>query len=191
MIQPAVAADVVDGAEGAGLGVARAIVDLGDAGADDRADAHHARFNGDVKRGVGEAVLTEMGGGVADGDNLGVRGRIAERDREVVADARDALVDDDESADRDFAFMGGAFGFFECDRHRGLAEGGALAELGDTLVVFGESFGVIVVAGHAWLRAVRGLTVADLASKMNYRMKAQCYAIGYGDCSGDNEFLGA
>src|SRR5687768_15452813 len=52
MIEPRVRADVEQAMHGAGLGIARAVDQTGDARIDQRTSAHRARFERDVDRGA-------------------------------------------------------------------------------------------------------------------------------------------
>ena len=85
--------------------------------ADQCSGTHHARFQGAVERGVFQAIVSDFGGGFAEGQDFGVRGGIVAGDRRVGAAADDFVFDDDNSAHRDFSFAfaltGQAQGFAE------------------------------------------------------------------------------
>ena len=98
----------------------------GDARLNHGAGAHGARFDGDVKRGVGEAIVADGFCGGAQGHDFGVGTRIAIADG-AISGARDhAIIGDDYRADRNFAVGGGIAGFFESERHPSGVGGGCL-----------------------------------------------------------------
>ncbi len=70
----------IDGAE---AGVGGSVNKAGDAGVDDGSGAHHAGFDGGVERGAGQAIVLQLFRGLADGEYLGVSGRVAVGDRAV------------------------------------------------------------------------------------------------------------
>ena len=80
-------------------------------------------------------------------------GRIVKAQRQVVRGSDDPILDDHDSADRDFAFVSRAGRFFERKAHRGFAKGIALRQARQAFLVFRHSFGVIVVhrCGRSYL----------------------------------------
>ena len=85
VVQRGVAEDVDHRAGRARLRVARAVDDALDARVQQRHRAHRARLERHVHLALGQAVVAEQLGGVAQGDDLGVRGRVVVGDRPVVA----------------------------------------------------------------------------------------------------------
>ena len=148
MVQAAVTAKVVNRSQRPGLFVARAVIDLGYPRIDQRADAHHAGFEGDVNDSAVETMLAECRTGVAHRDDFGVRRRITHRNRQVVTDADHPPIKQYERADRDFTFVGAARGLFERRQHHRGAKGAIALQFGDTPVVGGEPIVVQLVRCH-------------------------------------------
>src|SRR5258707_14042237 len=65
MVEARVREDFEAGADCAAFWVVGAVDEAGDTGLDDGASAHAAGLDGDVERGVGEAVVAEQTGGFA------------------------------------------------------------------------------------------------------------------------------
>src|SRR6267154_1733021 len=76
MVESRVGEDFEAGADGAAFGVVGAVDEAGDAGLNDGAGAHAAGLDGDVKGGVGEAVVAEEASGLAEDDDFGVGGGV-------------------------------------------------------------------------------------------------------------------
>ena len=96
--------DAEDGAAGAGLGVLRAVHKPRDAGVQDGSGTHRAGFKRDVKRTAGhQAVVLDVASGVAEGDDLGVRGRVVIADDPILAAGDDLAVVDEDRSDWDLA----------------------------------------------------------------------------------------
>src|SRR5260370_39118163 len=81
MVEARVGEDFEAGVDGTALGVVGTVDETRNAGLDDRASAHATGLDGDVERGISEAVVAETAGGFAQGDHVrGVNGvAIAER----------------------------------------------------------------------------------------------------------------
>jgi len=92
-----------------------------DAGMDHGADAHQARFHGHVEGRLREAVVADRSPGMSQGDDLGVRGRVARSDRLVEARAHEAVLQDDDRADRYLAGRRGFRRLFERQTHEVIA----------------------------------------------------------------------
>ena len=79
VVEAAVADDVPEGADGAGLGLPGAEDDTGDAGQDKGTGAHGAGLDGHGEGAAFETpAVAEAGGGGAKGEDLGVGGGVAE-----------------------------------------------------------------------------------------------------------------
>ncbi len=130
MVEAVVGAEVVEGVDGAGLGVAGAVDEAGEAGVDDGAGAHGAGFEGDVEGAIEETPVAEGLPGLAEGDDFGVGGGVVVEFAEVVSAADDLRwgvegVMDDEGTDGDFGASGGILGELEGLAHEeDVIEGG-------------------------------------------------------------------
>jgi len=113
VVEAGVGEDFEAGTDGATLGVVGAVHEAGDAGLDDGAGAHAARLDGDVERGVGEAVVAEKAGGFANDDDFGVGGGVAVANGAIAGTSEDLGVVDEHGADGNFAGCGGGTGFDE------------------------------------------------------------------------------
>lgn len=71
---------------------------------DQGSGTHHAGFQSAVEGGGFQAVVSDPGCGLPQGQDFGVRRRIAAGNRGIAAAAGDFVFDDDNCADRDFAF---------------------------------------------------------------------------------------
>ena len=100
MIEPGVGAQVVQGAAGAGLGVEGAEDEAVQPGEDRRPGAHRARLEGDDEGGLVEAPGAERLGGVSEGEDLGVRGRVLAHLTFVVTLGDDLAADEDDGSDQ-------------------------------------------------------------------------------------------
>jgi NADH-quinone oxidoreductase subunit I len=98
--------DFEAGANGAAFGIVGAVDEARDAGLDNGAGAHAAGLDGDVERGINEAVVAEKAGGFAKGDYFCVSGGVAVADSAVVRTRQNLAVVDEHSADGDFASLG-------------------------------------------------------------------------------------
>jgi len=103
MVESRVGEDFEAGADGAAFGVVGAVDEAGDAGLNDGAGAHAAGLDGDVKGGVGEAVVAEEASGLAEDDDFGVGGGVTIAGGAVAGTGEDLAVVDKDSADGDFA----------------------------------------------------------------------------------------
>jgi hypothetical protein len=88
-----------------------------EAGGDEGSGAHHAGLERAVEGRAGEAVVAEVGGGFADGQDLGVGGGVVAGDGRVPAAADDLAIDDDDGSDGDFTRAFTAAGEVECFSH--------------------------------------------------------------------------
>ena len=113
MVEARVGEDFKAGTDGAAFGVVGAVDETRDAGLYDGAGAHVAGLDGDVERGVGETVVGKPSGGFAKDDDFGVGGGIAVADGAVATASEDLAVVDKDSADGDFAGLGGSACFGE------------------------------------------------------------------------------
>ena len=103
MVQGGVIEHPHDGADGAGLGLGGAEDEPTDAGMDQRAGAHQARFDRHVERGAGQPVVADGARGVAQGDDLGVGRGVAGEYGLVAAPPDDGTVEHDDGAHRHLA----------------------------------------------------------------------------------------
>jgi len=110
VVEAGVVAQREQAAGGAGLGVGGAVDEAGDAGVDEGSGAHRAGLEGDVEGGAVDPPAAGAATGLAQGDDLGVAGRVGVGLAGVEADAGDAAVLDDEGADGDVAAGGGGGG---------------------------------------------------------------------------------
>lgn len=117
MVEAGVGEDFEAGADGAAFGIIGAVDKARDTGLDDGARTHAARLNGDVKRGVREAVVAKEAGGFAQRDDFGVGSGVAIANGAIASTGEDFAVVDDHGADGDFAGRGCGAGFRECFLH--------------------------------------------------------------------------
>jgi hypothetical protein len=85
------------------LRLRRAVDQRGDPRVHRRADAHQTRLDRDAQHGARQPVVPHLPRRVADRHNLGVRGRIAGRDRLVEAAPDNRALQDHDRADRHLA----------------------------------------------------------------------------------------
>ena len=104
-------------ADGAALGIVRAVDKAGDARLNHGSGAHGARLDGDVEIGAEKAVISCALGGFAESDDFGVRGGVAMRDGAVSSACDDLTFHHDDGADRDFAAFAGSASLGESDAH--------------------------------------------------------------------------
>lgn len=111
VVEAAVADDVPEGADGAGLGLPGAEDEAGDAGQDEGAGAHGAGLDG---HGEGAALkapaVAEDGGGGAEGEDLGMGGGVAEALTGVAGGGELAAVTVDDDGPYGDIVAGGAGG---------------------------------------------------------------------------------
>ena len=105
------------GAEGATLGIVSAIDESWDASLNDRAGAHGAGLERDVKNGVGKAVVAEDSRALAQDNDFGMRGRVIVANG-AIAGAREVhIVVNEHGADWDFAGVGGSASLLQSKAH--------------------------------------------------------------------------
>ena len=83
----------------------------------DRAGAHGAGFEGDVKGGACETVVAEEARGLAEDNNFGVGSGVVVTEGAVAGACEDGVILDEHCADGDFAGLGGDTGFGKRDLH--------------------------------------------------------------------------
>lgn len=103
--------------DGAGFGVRGAVDDERYSRKQNGAGAHRARFKGDVQSAVGQAPIADTGGGLRDGDHLGVGGRVAQLLALIVGRSNDASVANDDRTDGNFFLGFGGGGFYNRPLH--------------------------------------------------------------------------
>lgn len=123
MVEAVVFEELVESANGAGLGVADAEDDARNAGQDDGPGAHRAGFEGDVERGAEEPPVAHGLGGLGDGDHFGVGGGVVQRLALVVGPGDDAAVADDATADGHLVGVACGSGFAEGHVHESFVGG--------------------------------------------------------------------
>src|SRR6185437_15585134 len=94
----------------AALGIGRAVIEAADAGKRDRAGAHGAWLERDIEIAIGEPLAGKLFSGLANGQYLGMRGRIAVGKRPVPGCGDHLAVADDDTADRHLAGFSSHFG---------------------------------------------------------------------------------
>ena len=119
MIGAVVAEDFEAGMDRAALCLVRSINQAGDAGLEHCAGAHGAGFDGDVKSGVEQSVISDAERCVTEGQNFGVRGRITMSDGPISGARDNLLIEDQNCANRNLAACGRFAGFGECFGHEG------------------------------------------------------------------------
>ncbi len=92
------------------LGLRRAEHQSADARVHHRPDAHEARLDGHIQRGIREPVVPESSGRIPNRHDLGVRRRILRPDGLVVPAAHDLAADDHHRPDRHFPGPGRRLG---------------------------------------------------------------------------------
>ena len=118
VVEARVGEDLEAGADGAAFGVIGAVDEAWDTGLDDGAGTHAARFDGDVERGIGKAVVAEKAGSFAKDDDFGVGGGVTIADGTIAGTSEDLAFADEHGANGDFAGFGGGTGFGECFVHK-------------------------------------------------------------------------
>lgn len=113
VVQAGVGGEVVEGARGAGFGVRGGVDEAAYAGGVQGAGAHGAGLKGGVESTAGEAPATELFGGAAEGEKLGVSGRVSGGFALVVGGRHDLLSPGDHGAHGNLALFSGLRGFFE------------------------------------------------------------------------------
>lgn len=113
MIEARVGKDFEAGADRAALGIVGAIDEARDAGLDDGAGAHAARFDGDVERGIGEAIIAEQARSFAEDDDFGVGSGVIITDSAIAGAREDFAVVDNRGANGNLACGSRGQGFSE------------------------------------------------------------------------------
>ena len=94
MVEARVGEDFEAGADGAAFGVVGTVNEAWDAGLDDSAGAHAAGLDGDVERGVGEAVVAEKARGFAENDHFRVGSGVIAADGAIAGAGQNLAVVD-------------------------------------------------------------------------------------------------
>ncbi len=118
MVQPCIAADLVEALDAARLGIDRTKDDSADSCVDQGTSAHDARFKRDVHRAVEQAPMAHHGGRVAQREHFGVRCRVACELALVVTGSDHRTVTHHNCADRHIVVSLGGSRFGERDVHR-------------------------------------------------------------------------
>ncbi len=103
MVEARVREDIETGADGAAFGIIGAVDQTWDTRLDDGACAHATGLDGDVKRGVGEAVVAKNTCSFAKDNNFGVGRRVVVANRAVAGTGENLAVMDKHGTDWDFA----------------------------------------------------------------------------------------
>ena len=119
VVEARVGEEVVPAPERSGLGIIGAEDHLADACVDERSRAHRARFEGDDERATVESPAAERSGGIAQGEDLGVSGRVVREFAFVVATSEDRAGIDayDDRANGHIVMLEGGPGFVERKAH--------------------------------------------------------------------------
>ena len=118
MVQSAIVGDLHHAADGSGFRIVGAVDHARDAGVDERAGAHGAGLEGDDQRATQQPPVADAFRGLADGDDLGVRGRVAGDLPEVSPRRYDRAVGvEDHRADRDVSVLCRAIRFGQRQAH--------------------------------------------------------------------------
>ena len=110
VVEPGIREQVVERSAGAGLRICGAEHEPADTGGDECPGAHRARLQRHDDGALRQAPTAEPGRGVAQGEELGVGGRVARAFALVVAFRDDDAVGDDHGTDRDIAVGPGEAG---------------------------------------------------------------------------------
>ena len=105
------------GAEGATLGIVGAVDESWDASLNDRAGAHGAGLERDVKSGVGKAVVAEDSRGLAQDDDFGMCGGVIVANGAIAGAREVRIVVNEHRADGDFAGTGGSASLLQSKAH--------------------------------------------------------------------------
>ena len=125
VVEAGFGAELVEGVDTAHLGIVAAVDQFGDAGVDQGTGAHGAGLKGDREAAVFEAPEPAVGGGLAEGEDLGVGGGVGGGFAEVVGGPEHLAVVEavDDGADGDLALAGRGAGQFEGVLHHGEVAG--------------------------------------------------------------------
>ncbi len=116
----------------AAFGIGRAEIEAADAGKGDGGGAHGAGFERHIEVAIAQPFAAELGAGGADGEQLGMRGRVAHGEGAVAGAGQHLAVGaHHHGADRHFAEVASAFGLLEGKVHgpHGLATRGLICKL--------------------------------------------------------------
>ena len=107
MVEPGIGQDFEAGADGAPLGIVRAVDEARYTCLDHGASAHAAGLDGDVESCFGKAVVAKKASCLAKDYDFGVSGRVIVADGAVAGAREDFTVADEDRPDRDFPRFGG------------------------------------------------------------------------------------
>ena len=114
MVQPWMIENFEDRAGSARLGVERADDQASQPGVNHGSGAHGARFERDVEMAIGEPVVAERAGRLAQGDDLGVSRGIDVSQYTILPRGNDLILEDDDSANRHLSRIRGECRLFKC-----------------------------------------------------------------------------
>src|SRR5262245_57663773 len=118
MIQARIAGNLIQRMTGPRLGIGTTVNDERNARLDNGPGTHRTRFEGDIKNGPFEPPGLQRGGGLGDGDHLGVGGGILEQLALIVCLADDAALRiEEDSADGHLIFSGSQLRLIEGHLH--------------------------------------------------------------------------
>ncbi len=106
VVEVRIGKDFEAGADAAALGVVGAVDEARDASLDDCPGAHAAGLDGDVERGVREAIVAEAARGFTKDDDFGVGGWIVVADGAITGACENLSVVNQNGSDGDFAGAG-------------------------------------------------------------------------------------
>jgi hypothetical protein len=113
MVEARVREDFEAGADGTTFGIVGAVDEARDTGLDDGTRAHAARLDGDVQRGIREAVVGKTPCPLAKDEDFGVRRGVAIADGAIAGAGENLAVVDEQGADGNFAGRGRGVRFSE------------------------------------------------------------------------------
>jgi hypothetical protein len=103
MVEARVGKDLETGADSATFGVVGTVDETWDTGLDDGAGAHAAGLDGDVERGISEAIVAEKAGGFAKGNHFRMGCGVIVADGAIAGTGQNLAVVDEHGANGDFA----------------------------------------------------------------------------------------
>ena len=108
VVEARICREVVEGTSGACFGIGGGVDEAVYAGGMEGAGAHGAGFEGDVQSAAGETPTSQLTGGAADGEELGVGGRVPRGLALVVGGGEQLIPADYHGANWDFSYLGGS-----------------------------------------------------------------------------------
>lgn len=117
VVEAWVGEDFEAGADGSAFGVVGAVNEARNASLNDGAGAHGARFESDVERCTGEAIVGENAGCFTKDDDFRVSGGIVVANGAIAGAGDDFILVSEDGADGNFAGFGGCASLVEGELH--------------------------------------------------------------------------